>query len=116
MFEVFRFALFAVRTFFGAILLILALYAALWVFVKIDSTAKGNVDSDAALRRVMSYNAQAIRHRDGKRKASTKAKAAASRRNGKLGGRPRTLEDILAAIAYGAEAVRERVIPVPTTP
>ena len=69
MFEVFRFALFAVRTFFGVVLLILALYAALWVFVKVHSVAMGNADPDAALRRVKSYNAQAIRHRDGKRSA-----------------------------------------------
>ena len=62
MLEVFRFALFAVRTFFGVILLILVLYAALWVFVKVHSAAMANVDPDAALRRVMSYNAKAIRH------------------------------------------------------
>jgi hypothetical protein len=60
--EVFRFALFAVRTFFGVILLILVLYAALWVFVKVHSAAMANVDPDAALQRVMSYNAPAIRH------------------------------------------------------
>ena len=66
MFEVFRFALFAVRTFFGVILLILALYAALWVFVKVHSAAMGNVDPDAALRRVTSYNAQAVGQGEGK--------------------------------------------------
>lgn len=66
MFDVFRFALFAVRTFFGVILLILALYATLWVFVKVHSAAMGNVDPDAALRRVKSYNAPAIRHEDGR--------------------------------------------------
>lgn len=66
MFEVFRFALFAVRTFFGVILLILALYAALWVFVKVHSAAMGNADPDAALRRVKSYDAPAIRPEDRK--------------------------------------------------
>jgi hypothetical protein len=65
-FEVFRFALFAVRTFFGVVLLILVLYAALWVFVKVDSVAMGNADPDAALRRVKSYNAPAIRREHGK--------------------------------------------------
>jgi hypothetical protein len=64
--EVFRFALFAVRTFFGVILLILVLYAALWAFVKVHSAAMGNADPDAALRRVKLYNSQAIRQRDGK--------------------------------------------------
>jgi hypothetical protein len=39
MLEVFRFALFAVRTFFGVILLMLGLYAALWVFVKVRISA-----------------------------------------------------------------------------
>ena len=66
MLEVFRFALFAVRTFFGVILLILALYAALWVFVKVHSAAIGNADPDAALRRVKAYNAPAIRREDRK--------------------------------------------------
>ena len=66
MFEVFRFALFAVRTFFGVILLMLALYAALWVFVRILSEAPSNTDPDAALRRVKSYNAQAIGHENRK--------------------------------------------------
>jgi len=64
--EVFRFALFAVRTFFGVILLILALYAALWVFVKVHSAAMGNVNPDAALRRVTSFNAQAVGQGEGK--------------------------------------------------
>jgi len=61
MLDVFRFAWFAVRTFFGVGLLLLALYAAMWVFVKIHSSAMGDVDPDAALRRVMSYNAQGIK-------------------------------------------------------
>jgi hypothetical protein len=65
-FEVFRFALFAVRTFFRVIALILVLYAALWVFVKVHSAATGSEGPDAALRRVMSYNAPAIRQPDGK--------------------------------------------------
>jgi hypothetical protein len=56
--DVFRFAWFAVRTSLGFIGLTLAAYAALWVFVKIDSMGTRNVDPDAALRRVNSYNAQ----------------------------------------------------------
>ena len=66
MFVAFRFALNAVRTFFGVILLILALYAALWVFVKVHSAATIGMDPSAALRRVKLYNAPAIRQRDGK--------------------------------------------------
>jgi hypothetical protein len=58
MLDVFRFAWFAVRTFVGVGALLLAIYAAMWVFIKIHSTAMGNADPDAALRRVMSYNAQ----------------------------------------------------------
>lgn len=73
MFDVFRFALFAVRTFFGVIALILVLYAALWVFVKVHSAAMGNADPDAALGRVMSYNAQAIRREAGKAPAASPA-------------------------------------------
>lgn len=61
MLEVFRFTWFAVRTLFGVAALILTAYAAMWVFVKIHSAAMGNADPDAALRRVMSYNAQAVR-------------------------------------------------------
>jgi hypothetical protein len=64
--DVFRFAWFAVRTFFGLAALILTLHGAMWVFVKIHSAAMGNADPDAALRRVMSYNAQGTRHADGK--------------------------------------------------
>lgn len=71
MFDVFRFALFAVRTFFGVIALTLVLYAAMWVFVKVHSAAMGNSDPDAALRRVTSYNAQAVRHGDGKAAAAS---------------------------------------------
>jgi hypothetical protein len=48
-FEVFRFALFAVRTFFGVILLILALYAALWVFVKVHCGGDGQRGSGRRL-------------------------------------------------------------------
>ncbi len=59
MFDVFRFAWFAVRTFLGLILLVVALYAALWVFVKILQADPGNDDPGVALRRVNSYNAQA---------------------------------------------------------
>jgi hypothetical protein len=57
-FDAFRFAWFAVRTFAGFVLLVLALYATLWAFVKIDSMATRNVDHDAALQLVKSYNAQ----------------------------------------------------------
>ena len=49
------------RLFQGVILLILALDVAMWVFVKVHSAAMGGVDPDAALRRVMSYNAQGIK-------------------------------------------------------
>jgi hypothetical protein len=56
MFDVFRFAWFAVRTFFGLIGLALALYGALWLFVRVDSALRGNADPDAALRRVKLYN------------------------------------------------------------
>jgi hypothetical protein len=72
-FDVFRFALFAARTFFGVIALIFALYAALWVFVKIDSMEQRNRDPDAALRRVKSYNTRAIIHQDGKAAAQSPA-------------------------------------------
>jgi len=61
MFDVFRFAWFALRTACGLIALILAAYVALWLFVKILSMDPGNADPDAALRRVKSYNAQAAR-------------------------------------------------------
>jgi hypothetical protein len=53
--------------------IVLALYAALWVFVKVHSAAMGSVDPDAALRRVMSYNAQAIRRENGKAAADPPA-------------------------------------------
>jgi len=36
----------------------------MWVLVQIHSIATGNVDPDAALRRVMSYNGQKIGHED----------------------------------------------------
>jgi len=42
MFDVFRFAWFAVRTFLGVIALVLVLYVALWLFVKVLSAAPGN--------------------------------------------------------------------------
>jgi uncharacterized oligopeptide transporter (OPT) family protein len=71
-FDVFRFAWFAVRTFLGFIGLTLVAYAALWLFVKIDSMATRNVDPDAALRRVRSYNEQAIR-RDQKAQSTAPA-------------------------------------------
>ena len=65
MFDVFRFAWFAVRTFLGLSLLVAALYVALWLFVKILSAAPSNDDPNGALRRVQSYNAAqaAGRHR-----------------------------------------------------
>lgn len=44
MFDVFRFAWFAVRAALGLIALILAAYAALWLFVKILSMGPGNAD------------------------------------------------------------------------
>ena len=59
MLDVFRFAWFAVRTFFGVIALVLTLYLALWLFVKVLSAAPGNIDQDSGLGRVKSYNAQA---------------------------------------------------------
>ena len=52
MLDVFRFSWCAVRTFASVILLILALYTALWGFVKLHSAAARNVDPDAALQRV----------------------------------------------------------------
>ena len=57
--DVFRFAWFAVRTFLGLIGLVLTLYGALWLYVKVDSTLRGSADLDAALRLVRSYDAQA---------------------------------------------------------
>jgi len=59
MLDVFRFAWFAVRTFLGVIALVVTLYGALWLFVKILSAAPGNDDPGAALGRVNSYNARA---------------------------------------------------------
>jgi hypothetical protein len=59
MFDVFRFAWFAVRTFLGLIVLAVALYAALWLFVKLLQADPGSDDPGAALQRVNSYNAQA---------------------------------------------------------
>lgn len=58
MFDVFRFAWFAVRTFAGFVLLVLALGAALWAFVKIDSMATRNVDPDARSQRYLSSRGQ----------------------------------------------------------
>ena len=60
MLDVFRFAWFAVRTFAGFVLLVLTIYAALWVFVKIDSMATRNARPDPALRLVKAYNVQRI--------------------------------------------------------
>ena len=47
-------------------LLILALYAALWAFVRIHSGLAPSADPDAALKRVMSYNARGSKHADGR--------------------------------------------------
>jgi len=54
--EVFRFAWFAVRTSFGVIVLVLALDAALWTFVKIHSVLMSNAHSGATFKRVISYS------------------------------------------------------------
>jgi hypothetical protein len=53
MLDVFRFAWFVVRTFFGVIALVLTLYAALWLFVHILSAAPANADPHAAPRDVV---------------------------------------------------------------
>ena len=66
MWDVFRFAWFAVRTFCGVFLLILALYAALRAFVSIHSALAPSADPDAALKRVMSYNARGGVRADGR--------------------------------------------------
>ena len=84
--DVFRFAWFAVRTFFGIGLLILALEASMWMFVKVHSMAMGDVEPDAALRRVNSYNASAIRHKD--RPAAAVSFGSASRPHASTGGEP----------------------------
>ena len=60
MFDVFRFARFAVRTFLGLILLTLCAYVALWAFVKVHSALAGNADPDAALRLVNAYDSRRI--------------------------------------------------------
>jgi hypothetical protein len=69
MLDVFRFAWFAVRTFLGIIALTLVAYGALWVFVRIDSTAMRNEDPNAALNRVKSFNALRV-HPEGGRAIS----------------------------------------------
>jgi hypothetical protein len=61
---VFRFAWFAMRTFFGVLALILVAHAAMWLFVRVDSMSMRNADPNAALERVKSYNAQVDRGRD----------------------------------------------------
>jgi hypothetical protein len=66
MLDVFRFAWFAVRTFAGFVLLVLTLYAALWLFVKILSAAPGTDDHGAALQRVKSYSMPASRPKNSK--------------------------------------------------
>ena len=60
MFDVFRLAWFAVRTFFGVILLTLCAYVALWAFVKVLSSRPGNADPHATLRLVNADNRQTI--------------------------------------------------------
>jgi hypothetical protein len=58
--DVFRFAWFAFRTFFGVILLTLCAYVALWALVKVHSATAGNADSDATSRLVNAYNSGRI--------------------------------------------------------
>jgi hypothetical protein len=84
--DVFRFAWFAVRTFFGIGLLILALEASMWMIVKVHSLAMGNVGPDAALRRVNSYNVSAIR--DKERPAAAVSFRSLSRPHASTGGEP----------------------------
>ena len=60
MLDVFRFAWFAVRTFFGVILLTLCAYVALWAFVKLHLATPGHADPDATLRLVNAYNSWRI--------------------------------------------------------
>jgi len=55
---VFRFAWFAVRTLFGVIALILAGHVALSILVTVHSVAARDVDPNATLNRVKSYNEQ----------------------------------------------------------
>jgi len=72
MLDVFRLAWFAVRTFFGAIALVLAMYAALWVFVRVLSAAPGAADPNGAPPRTMSFEA---RDTEQDRKAASLPKA-----------------------------------------
>ena len=52
MFDVFRFAWFTVRTFFGILLLVLVMRGALWTLVKLHSAAMAHANSPAATYRV----------------------------------------------------------------
>jgi hypothetical protein len=51
-FDVFRFAWFAVRTFFGVIALVLVMRGALWTLVKLHSAAMAHAKSAAMTYRV----------------------------------------------------------------
>jgi len=86
MLDIFRFAWFAVRTFFGIGLLILTLEASMWMFVKVHSLATANVAPDAALRRVNSYNASGARHKD--RPAAAVSSGSLARPHASTGGEP----------------------------
>ena len=57
MFDVFRFAWFAVRTFLGLIGVVLTLYGALWLFVKLDSTLQRGSRRRVAAREVVQLGA-----------------------------------------------------------
>ena len=57
MFDVFRFAWFAVRTFFGILLLVLVLRGALWTLVKLHSAAMAHAKPAAATYRVPASSA-----------------------------------------------------------
>jgi len=85
-FEVFRFALFAVRTFFGVIALVLTLYAAMWLFVKILTAAPGNDEPRAALGRVESYKLASGRQGPGGDGAGNGARRHAARLSPRVDG------------------------------
>jgi len=57
MLDVFRFAWFAVRTFFGVIALALALEGAMWALVKVQSMAAGNSNLPTTSQRANAHNA-----------------------------------------------------------
>jgi hypothetical protein len=86
MLDVFRFAWFAVRTFFGIGLLILAVETSMWMLVKVHSMATGSLESEAALRRVNSYHASEISHKD--RPAAPVSSGSPSRPDASTGSEP----------------------------